>query len=960
MLGSSDGGLQAPFTPPSAAGDWPLESLGDGQPLWTATMGYEQLLSIQQAQHRLELEHRDAEVARLKALLDIAEAQRAPGAGTSMPEGMAEILRMQEEETTTLMAAKHKEMELLVGILQLREQQIEDFRQHCEAQRLELQQLRRRRPGAEGGGPGTEAGGHVDSLGSSLETLRTPEVAGAVGGVAASGQHLGGASPPTPATDEQPLAAGNKDEHQQLQREVRRLRLRMEELEAATGEQHDRTAGLERELDARAEHVKALEEQVRVLRSPAWDDPQFQSFRSPAGAWPGPFRSPDGTDTPAASTLPGGELSPGFGTEVAAATNGPMGSVQSVHVVSETVEDHRTYVVNGISSVEDMDQTRVLGPYVHGVGTALVGQQHHSHHEAPQHHSHEGHQPHGPHAHHAEHPRGLHHGHGHVHRHHEHHEAVHDQHRPQQLRKTGNSHGHAVRTFPVTNGEGASEHAPVPGNFGASPPSLALPPLQAGQGPPRHIPGEEAAAALRASTPPPAPLAAGSATTAEEAQAAEAAAAYLLARSADQRVAAEIEAAAVVVTSVPGSPRPASPRHHSPRLASQHAHVNHERGHDGGHGHAHAREHSAHHAHGHAHHNGHHAQHAHHGHGDGHQPQPRAEQPTAAVGGGGLDAMALRRFGEEGHRPKETPVAPIVVTSEIDLNQSHLSISGQSQVQSYHSAVRIDHVEADVGATPVRSVLGTSWNAGASDAAETTRQSQELLREMRRLRLQMSELERVAGGRNAASTGQVGRGAGRQRGGADRLGASTSSIGADSDGAPPGEPSSGGETLGLSGTGGARGPAASPGRRHATAPTAAASTSAGDISMGRFTPVSGSGASSSAVRSARSEQPSGAEFAGWEYRPHASGDPVDAAVATLVNRPGRYRGWRALLCRLEQGIYLCGTRRVHLRADLTEEKIEASDDSGATWSDLETLMKGAEASQRALLERARDAAGLTT
>jgi len=94
-----------------------------------------------------------------------------------------------------------------------------------------------------------------------------------------------------------------------------------------------------------------------------------------------------------------------------------------------------------------------------------------------------------------------------------------------------------------------------------------------------------------------------------------------------------------------------------------------------------------------------------------------------------------------------------------------------------------------------------------------------------------------------------------------------------------------------------------------------------------------------------------ADFAGWEYRPHASGDPVDAAIATLVNRPnGRYRSWRALLCRLEQGVYLCGTRRVHLRAD--GERIEASSDAGRTWADLGSLASGAEASQHALLERA--------
>merc|ERR1719221_1111101 len=98
------------------------------------------------------------------------------------------------------------------------------------------------------------------------------------------------------------------------------------------------------------------------------------------------------------------------------------------------------------------------------------------------------------------------------------------------------------------------------------------------------------------------------------------------------------------------------------------------------------------------------------------------------------------------------------------------------------------------------------------------------------------------------------------------------------------------------------------------------------------------------------------DFGGWEYRPHASGDPTDAAVATLVNQPnGRYRGWRALLCRLEPGSYLCGTRRVRLRADAAGGRIEASADGGATWADLEELMQGAEASQHALLERARGA-----
>eukprot|EP00929_Paragymnodinium_shiwhaense_P079840 TRINITY_DN41617_c0_g3_i3.p1 TRINITY_DN41617_c0_g3~~TRINITY_DN41617_c0_g3_i3.p1 ORF type:complete len:191 (-),score=50.59 TRINITY_DN41617_c0_g3_i3:387-959(-) len=103
----------------------------------------------------------------------------------------------------------------------------------------------------------------------------------------------------------------------------------------------------------------------------------------------------------------------------------------------------------------------------------------------------------------------------------------------------------------------------------------------------------------------------------------------------------------------------------------------------------------------------------------------------------------------------------------------------------------------------------------------------------------------------------------------------------------------------------------------------------------------------------------GSSAEGWQYWPHASGDLVDAAVAALVNEPGgRYRSWRALLCRLEQGVYLCGTRRVLLRVDSAAKLIEASQDGGESWADLEALMQGAEASQCALLERARDAAGL--
>lgn len=409
-------------------------------------------------------------------------------------------------------------------------------------------------------------------------------------------------------------------------------------------------------------------------------------------------------------------------------------------------------------------------------------------------------------------------------------------------------------------------------SFGASP-SLALPPLQMSQGVVIHLPGEEASAA-RPSSPQPVSGSGGAAD--EDAEAA--AAAYLLARSTERRVLAEAEANAGAPSSISHSPRLGSPRQLSSPLGGRHA--------------SHSQVQSP--------------------------PLPfgaAASAPAQQLST--LDAMALRRLGEESHRPPASSAAAgtggahVMMSETMDLTQSHLSFSGASQGHvSYHSAVRAEQLGADAEAQVARSP-NSSWNAAPSEVGETSRQSQELLNEMRRLRLQMSELERVAGGRHTADTGAAGQAPARstsspQQRSADRWGASLGG----NDG-KPGKPN---------------GASAEP---------------------------------SSAVRSAASDQQHGAEPAGWEYRPHASGDPTDAAVAMLVNRPGRYRSWRALLCRLEQGVYLCGTRRVHLRADVAQEQIEASDDAGASWSDLEVLMKGAEASQRALLERARDSAGLS-
>jgi hypothetical protein len=282
-------------------------------------LGYEQLLTTQQYQHKLELDQKDAENAHLKACLDFLEQQsrRAPGsAGARAAEELAETLRTQEEAATLLMAAKHKELELLAGLLQMREQQIEDFRQLCEAQQQEIHDLKKH--------------------GFQLEDASLP--------------HHG------------------KEEQHQLEREVRRLRLRMEELEAAMGEQHDRGAGLAHELEAKTARIKVLEQQVAHIRSPN------------GLTWPEAARSPNGS---------AGVESPGFG----------VGSFAG------------SYLLDG----NDLDQARLLGS--HG-----------RHHPA----------------------------------------RARDEH------GAGRAHAHH---------DGHRQTPAAPSSFGASPPSLALPPLQTGGSP---------------------------------------------------------------------------------------------------------------------------------------------------------------------------------------------------------------------------------------------------------------------------------------------------------------------------------------------------------------------------------------------------------------------------------------------------------------------------------------------
>mmetsp|Transcript_13491 Transcript_13491/g.29602 ORF Transcript_13491/g.29602 Transcript_13491/m.29602 type:complete len:599 (+) Transcript_13491:58-1854(+) len=309
------------------------------------------------------------------------------------------------------------------------------------------------------------------------------------------------------------------------------------------------------------------------------------------------------------------------------------------------------------------------------------------------------------------------------------------------------------------------------------------------------------------------------------------------------------------------------------------------------------------------------------------------------------------------------------------------------------------HFSGDEGDEPTTRKVHLPWT-DASQAAETNRQSLELLQEMRRLRMQMGELERLAGTRSAAmNSSRLSCGSGAGRGRAHRNGGYSNNAGEPRPlGQAPAGPTNPPQELqgGRNYTFGGSCPSVAEAGDFLVPGRTIEASSVDDVSEESFlvpqAHAAGArpglhGVQRGAVRASGSatslkgahldigyrngsrspeEMPSGrakhlnAQLLGWEYRPHPS-DPVDTAVATLLNDPGgRYRGWRALLCRLDWGIYLCGTRRVHLRVDDDEGVIEASDDQGRTWEELEELMRGAEASQRTLLERARDSAGLQT
>ncbi|CAE7368977.1 Trim28 [Symbiodinium sp. KB8] len=220
---------------------------------------------------------------------------------------------------------------------------------------------------------------------------------------------------------------------------------------------------------------------------------------------------------------------------------------------------------------------------------------------------------------------------------------------------------------------------------------------------------------------------------------------------------------------------------------------------------------------------------------------------------------------------------------------------GILQAEQFTGAGGLQSIEED---TYPSSPQDTGFEQQAAAPPSTGKQSQELLREMRRLRQQMeqmAELEKLAAGRDPGFP-------------TDKLGA-MSSLSVSSGSRP-------------SVSNNAQGPGqwspmadrSGPSARRVFRPHALSESHLGS------TPFPAQDGILSA----------------WEYRPHED-DPVDAAVARLVNR-GRYRAWRALLCRLEHGVYLCGTKRVHIRVDEEQGLLEASKDGGRTWADLREIV----------------------
>jgi len=850
-------------------------------------IGYEHLLSIQQHHHSLVMQQKDAEMRHLRARLESMEAPPGPGVDPRM----VAALQTKDDEVAIMMAAKHKELELMAGLLQLREQQIDEFRQLCEAQQLEIQKLKRQTsvsavPSESGlpvGHPLQLTGHLLPAPVTSKDSIHSP----------------GAMSPPQPAPQPgSPSGQMDRSENSQHQQEeVQRLRQRIDDLEAALGQQ---TANRVMELEAKVEQAlmqsgKALEQSEHEMRLEA-QSAQQQGVTLPP---------PQGL----AEVHSGHHHHHSEPAEYAAREDGhhqphnnhihaTMPPPHSVQARSSELHHHPSAPPHCAHS------SGGAGSLVHIGATPPPGSSHHHsshHHAAPSVNQHHHTRPDNHHSHQSQPmetvmPTSY-------------HEGSHHQPQPQH-----HSHHHQPDQHAETHSDTSSQHAQQHHHHHQS-----------------HHPQ----------------------TTIREAQFGAPAEYFAPAPTEyPQRPSSGREVAVEVCGPLPQQPGNHHHHHHhhhqsSPRQAQPPQFAGNSKGclpapmpHEPHRGESH-----------HSHHHSHHhssdaerglAQEAHHSHRD----VNRASVPD-------LDLQRAPSF-------------------DLDTSFPSLPSAVSQPPQSYRSAVRVDMDGADLAEMRQRESeeihhqlrklrekmnMRSALTSSSRHALGSTERSHPSSYERQRQRdprpstssiAESSYLEDEVHAGTAAGSGldtplysgiEPHPSPGRRRGMGDRASSTGSLLGSCGSAVSLlDRPHVIRETLP---------------RRSGEAPVGAREEKWRDRRQvirtwaeeeprgGARTPPSASGASSPAYSQA-SEALDKRTYDGWAYRPHPSGDPIDAAIATLVNRPGRYRCWRALLCRLDEGLYLCGTRKLHLRVDHAEGRIEASDDGGQTWADLEDVMRRVE------------------
>eukprot|EP00927_Polykrikos_kofoidii_P044720 TRINITY_DN3860_c0_g1_i2.p1 TRINITY_DN3860_c0_g1~~TRINITY_DN3860_c0_g1_i2.p1 ORF type:complete len:955 (+),score=179.89 TRINITY_DN3860_c0_g1_i2:167-3031(+) len=107
--------------------------------VWGVTSEYENLLNIQRDQHNLILRQRDAEVAHLQHTIEALQN------GRGNEQRVVARLRTEREDAVQLaLEGTRKELTLFASLLQMRDRQIGELQQMCEARQEQIQQLQER------------------------------------------------------------------------------------------------------------------------------------------------------------------------------------------------------------------------------------------------------------------------------------------------------------------------------------------------------------------------------------------------------------------------------------------------------------------------------------------------------------------------------------------------------------------------------------------------------------------------------------------------------------------------------------------------------------------------------------------------------------------------------------------------------------------------------------------------